>query len=72
MSETDSSGEKHQQGEDSAKDDLDAMDCGKEIQHTVTFKCIGATRDVHGQETLHSVSQLLAKGKIVPVNQSVP
>ena len=35
---------------------------------TVTFKCIGTTHDFHAQNTLRSVSQLLAKGDVVPVN----
>ena len=43
VSETSFSGESHQQGEDS-EDDSDATNC-IEVQHTVTFKCIGTTHD---------------------------
>ena len=66
VSETSFSGESHQQGENS-EDDSDAANC-IEVQHTVTFKCIGTTHDFHAQNTLRSVSQLLAKGDVVPVN----
>ena len=66
MSETSFSGKSHQQGEDS-EDDSDATNC-IEVQHTVTFKYIGTTHDFHAQNILRSVSQLLAKGDVVPVN----
>ena len=66
VSETSFSGGSHQQGEDS-EDDSDATNC-IEVQHTVTFKCIGTTHDFHAQNTLCSVSQLLDKGDVVPVN----
>lgn len=67
MSETDISDEGHQHGDDNDENDSDATNCS-EVQHTVTFKCIGTTHDFHAQNILRSVSQLLAKGDIVPVN----
>ena len=39
-----------------------------EMQHTITFKCIGTTHDFHAQSALRRVSQLIDKGDIVPVN----
>ena len=36
--------------------------------HTVTFKCIGATKTPESQEALKTVSELLASGNHVPVD----
>ena len=36
--------------------------------HTVTFKCIGATRNVESQDSLKCVNQLLTDEVVVPVN----
>lgn len=37
------------------------------LTHTVTFKCIGTTRDYKPQEVLAKVSQLLTRNEKVPV-----
>ena len=57
-------------------DDSAIMNCSQdcnptnhsEMQHTVTFKCIGTMHDFHAQSTLCRVSQMIDKGDIVPVN----
>lgn len=36
--------------------------------HTVTFKCIGASRSMESQDALKNVSELLKEGLEVPVN----
>jgi len=64
---SDSSVNGHQE-EDSIKNDSDATNCAEEIQHTVTFKCIGVKYVPNSKETLRKVSQLLLQGDIVPVN----
>lgn len=38
------------------------------IPHTITFKCIGATRSTDSQTALKKVSQLHAEGYEVPIN----
>ncbi len=38
------------------------------LTHTVTFKCIGASRELHAQEILAKVSRLIGDGKNIPVN----
>ena len=38
------------------------------LTHTVTFKCIGATRSPESQITLKKVSELSTEGHEVPVN----
>ena len=48
-------------------EDPDATNCS-EVQHTITFKCIGTMHDFHAQSALCRVSQPMAKGEIVPVN----
>ncbi len=36
-------------------------------EHTVTFKCIGATRDQAWQQSLRAARDALEKGKVIPV-----
>jgi len=48
--------------------DSDSTHCSEQVEHTVTFKCIGSVHDANAQDTLRGVSQLLAKGDVVPVN----
>lgn len=43
-------------------------ECDDSTIHTVTFKCIGATRDDEQQATLKLVCQLCDNGLSVPVN----
>ena len=48
--------------------DSDSTHCSEQVEHTVTFKCIGSVHNEHAQDILHAVSQLLATGDVVPVN----
>ena len=36
-------------------------------EHTITFKCIGCTHDLHAQEVLRYTSEQLHNGNVVPV-----
>ena len=38
------------------EDDL-GTDCGSEVTHTLTFKCIGTTKESEYQDILRSISQ---------------
>ena len=50
------------------KEDSDATYCSTpDKEHTITFKCIGTTHDLHAQEVLRCVSQQLHDGNVVPV-----
>ena len=40
----------------------------EEVTHTVTFKCIGATKTPESQVALKTISELLASGNHVPVD----
>ena len=58
----DEAGERTGTGSESSEgsDDVDSMD-------TVTFKCIGASRELHSQEALAAAKRKLEKGEAVPV-----
>ena len=49
------------------KSESDAECCTEKL-YTVTFKCIGCQHDLYAQEALKCVSELLDKGKVIPVN----
>ena len=50
------------------KEDFDATYCSTpDKEHTITFKCIGTTHNLHAQEVLRCVSQQLHNGNVVPV-----
>ena len=48
--------------------DLEPMDYLHKEQHTVTFKCIGCTRDDDAQDALRYASQLFNVSTVIPVN----
>jgi len=48
--------------------DLEPMDYLHKEQYTVTFKCIGCTRDDDAQDSLRYASQLFDSSTVVPVN----
>ena len=54
-----------------AVDTLEADEAVDGIVHTLTFKCIGATRDMQQQAVLQQVKQLLHENKEVPVKLSL-
>ena len=50
------------------KEDSDATYCSTpDKEHTITFKCIGCTHDLHAQEVLRYTSEQLHNGNVVPV-----
>ena len=57
-----------EQMEIDSEEDSDETRCSTPVEHTVTFKCIGCTHDIHAQRTLQKVSVLLDDNEIVPVN----
>ena len=61
-----SSPEKSDQSEPSDDTAADVCDI-PEITHIVTFKCIGATRDVQQQYTLQDAKKLITAGNVINV-----
>ena len=56
-------------GERGEEEDSDVTCCSTpDKEHTVTFKCIGTTHDLHAQEVLKCVSEQLHNGNVVPVS----
>ena len=49
-----------------SEDEPDPFDSGF-VTHTITFKCIGASRDDKQQETLQAVAKCIKEGKEVPI-----
>ena len=49
-----------------SEDEPDPFDSGF-VTHTITFKCIGASRDDKQQETLQAAAKCIKEGKEVPI-----
>lgn len=57
-----SSNESEVEQEDESEVELEDATCSTEIVHTVTFKCIGSTKDAKHQQTLEHINELHFNG----------